>query len=47
MMYVGYMVTVGDLNMELNEAVKKFKAFGYVGTIQVDLKDLKRRYRVN
>lgn len=46
MMYVGYIAIVGDLRMELNEAVKKFKAFGYVGTIHVDLKDLKRRYRV-
>lgn len=46
MMSVGYMVIAGDLNMDLSEAVKKFKAFGYVGTIQVDLKDLKRRYRV-
>lgn len=45
-MSVGYMVIAGDLNMDLSEAVKKFKAFGYVGTIQVDLKDLKRRYRV-
>lgn len=45
-MCVDYIVTVGDLHMELNEVKKKFKAFGYKGIIQVDVKDLKRRYRI-
>lgn len=45
-MCVDYIVTVGGLNMELNDVKKKFRAFGYKGTIQIDVKDLKRRYRI-